>query len=330
MRAAVTAEAGGFEVVSLPDPSPGPDELVIRVAACGVCGSDLKARPFMPPGMVMGHEFGGEVVAVGTGTQGWREGTNVAVLPVVSCGRCERCSSGDVAHCASGRYVGMGADAGGFADFAVVPARLAFPLPDELPRIHAALVEPFAVGLHGVSRGEVGPGDSVLVVGAGGVGLTTLAWARANGAVRITVADPESARRALAKQLGATDVLATAVDAERDSYDVVIECVGRPELMEQCEAAARTLGRIVIAGACDQPMPLEPIGALLKELTIRFSVAYRPDEFHRVIDAFRTGAVDPSPVVGPALGLDRVGEAFDLVRSAGTQGRVLILPAAAG
>jgi len=84
MRAAVTAEAGGFEVVSLPDPSPGPDELVIRVAACGVCGSDLKARPFMPPGMVMGHEFGGEVVAVGTGTQGWREGTNVAVLPVVA------------------------------------------------------------------------------------------------------------------------------------------------------------------------------------------------------------------------------------------------------
>lgn len=324
MRAAVTTEARGFEVVSLPDPSPGPDQLVIRVATCGVCASDLKARPFMPPGTVMGHEFGGEVVAVGAGTHGWREGSNVAVLPVVSCGRCDACSSGDVSHCASRRFVGMGADAGGFAELVVVPARLAFPLPDELPGRYAALVEPFAVGLHGVSRGEVGPGDSVLVVGAGGVGLTTLAWARANGAERITVADPEPARRTLAQQLGATDVLASAADAERDRYDVVIECVGRPELMEQCEAAARARGRIVISGACDKHMPLEPIGALLKELTIRFSVAYRPDEFLRVIDAFRTGVVDPSPIVGPTVGLDRVSEAFDLVHSAGTQGRVLV------
>ena len=326
MRAAVTTEAGGFEVITVSDPSPEPDQLVIRVAACGVCGSDLKAQPVMPPGTVMGHELGGEVVAVGTGTHGWREGTNVAVLPVVSCGRCERCSSGDVAHCSSARYVGMGGGAGGFAELAVTPARLAFPLPDGLPRTYAALVEPFAVGLHCVGRGEVGPGDRVLVVGAGGVGLTTLAWARVNGAERITVADPEPARRGHAQHLGATDVLASAADAERDGYDVVIECVGRPELMEQCEAAGRALGRIVVAGACDKPMPLEPIGALLKELTIRFSVAYRPDEFLRVIEAFRTGAVDPSPVVGPTVGLDRVGEAFDLVRRVGTQGRVLISP----
>jgi (R,R)-butanediol dehydrogenase / meso-butanediol dehydrogenase / diacetyl reductase len=326
MRAAVTTGSGGFAVVTLPDPSPGPDQLVIRVAACGVCGSDLKARPFLPPGTVMGHEFGGEVVAVGTRAHEWREGTNVAVLPVLSCGGCEPCSTGEVAHCGSRRYVGMGTEAGGFAELVVVPARLAFPLPEELPRIYAALVEPFAVGLHGVRRGEVGPGDRVLVVGAGGVGLTTLAWARVNGAAQITVADPEPARRALAQQLGATDVLASAADADRDTYDVAVECVGRPELMEQCEAAVRALGRIVIAGACDKSMSLEPIGALLKELTIRFSVAYQPDEFHRVIDAFRTGAVDPSPVIGPTVGLDRVGEAFDLVRNAGTQGRVLVAP----
>ena len=139
MRAAVTTEAGGFEVITVSDPSPEPDQLVIRVAACGVCGSDLKAQPVMPPGTVMGHELGGEVVAVGTGTHGWRDGTNVAVLPVVSCGRCERCSSGDVAHCSSARYVGMGGGAGGFAELAVIPARLAFPLPDGLPRTYAAL-----------------------------------------------------------------------------------------------------------------------------------------------------------------------------------------------
>src|SRR5262245_13620841 len=104
MKAAVTTEAGGFEVVTLPDPSPERDQLVIRVTACGVCGSDLKARPVMPPGTVMGHEFGGEVVAIGSEALGWREGTHAAVLPVVSCGRCDRCSSGDVAHCTSSRF----------------------------------------------------------------------------------------------------------------------------------------------------------------------------------------------------------------------------------
>ena len=91
MKAAVTTEDHGFEVVDLPDPTPDADQLVIRVAACGVCGSDIKAQPYAPAGMVMGHELGGEVVAVGSRADGWREGTNVAVLPVISCGTCQYC-----------------------------------------------------------------------------------------------------------------------------------------------------------------------------------------------------------------------------------------------
>jgi (R,R)-butanediol dehydrogenase / meso-butanediol dehydrogenase / diacetyl reductase len=102
MRAAVTTTdkgSGGFEVVEVPDPIPGPDQLVIRVNACGVCGSDIKAQPFAPAGLVMGHELGGEIVAVGPDTEGWREGTNVAVLPVISCGSCQYCRAGLVPHC---------------------------------------------------------------------------------------------------------------------------------------------------------------------------------------------------------------------------------------
>jgi (R,R)-butanediol dehydrogenase / meso-butanediol dehydrogenase / diacetyl reductase len=327
VKAAVTTEAHGFEVIDMPDPSPNPDQLLIRVAACGVCGSDIKAQPFAPPGMVMGHELGGEVIAGGSEIDDYWTGVTVAVLPVISCGRCLYCAAGEVSHCADASYIGMG-PAGGFAELIAVPARHAFEIPADLPAIYSALVEPFAVGLHGVHRAEISSGDEVLVVGAGGVGLTTLAWALEQGGTRVTVADPDAERRELARALGATDVLASASDAEPASYDAAIECVGRPELVQTCQPALRPRGRLVISGACSEPTPIEPVTALLKELTIRYSVCYRPDEFRKVIDAFVDGSIDPSPMVGPTLELSRVGEAFDLVRTVAVHGRVLVSPSA--
>jgi threonine dehydrogenase-like Zn-dependent dehydrogenase len=326
MKAAITTERHGFDVVEVPDPTPGPDEVVIRVAACGICGSDIKAQPYLPAGIIMGHELGGRIIALGSNVKTWREGANVAVLPVISCGRCRYCEAGMVAHCAQTRYIGMGPDGGGFAELAVIPSRHVFALPDDLPTTYAALVEPFAVGLHGVHCAEVSHGENVLVVGAGGVGLTTIAWARAKGAARVTAADPDPQRRKLAMVMGATDVLASASEAEAEAYGVAIECVGRPELLQPCQSAVRRLGRIVISGACAEPIGVEPVTALLKELTIRFSVCYRPDEFRDVIDAFGTGAIDPAPMLGPRVGLNRITDAFDLVRSTGVKGRVLVTP----
>jgi len=327
MKAAVTTEQHGFEVIEMPDPTPGPGELVIRVAACGVCGSDIKAQPFMPAGMVMGHELGGQIVAVGSDVDGWLEGTTVAVLPVVSCGTCQYCAAGAVSHCAQARYIGMGSDGGGFAELAVVAARHAFALPPDMTDIYAALVEPFAVGLHGVHSAHVSPGEDVLVVGAGGVGLTTIAWARARGAERVTVVDPDAQRRESARAMGATDARASVADTEANAYDVALECVGRPKLLQACQAVVRPQGRIVISGACAEPAPIEPVTALLKELSIRYSVCYTPREFREVIAAFATGAVDPAPMLGPALPLNRIAEAFELVRNARTHGRVLVTPA---
>ncbi|MCV7411028.1 alcohol dehydrogenase [Mycobacterium florentinum] len=326
MRAAVTTEDHGFDIIEIPCPTPGPGELVIRVAACGICGSDIKAQPFMPAGIIMGHELGGEIVAVGSDAGGWQQGTNVAVLPVVSCGDCRYCAAGAVSHCPATRYIGMGPDGGGFAEFAAVPAKHAFVLPGEINCSYSALVEPFAVGLHGVHNANVTPGEDVLVVGAGGVGLTTIAWARALGARRVTAVDPDAQRRETARAMDATDVVASVADADTNGYDAAVECVGRPELLRACQAAVRPQGRIVISGACAEPMPVEPITALLKELTIRYSVAYTPDEFRTVISAFASGAVDPAPMVGPTLGLDRITEAFDLVRGSRTHGRVLVKP----
>jgi (R,R)-butanediol dehydrogenase/meso-butanediol dehydrogenase/diacetyl reductase len=326
VKAAVTTEQHGFEVIEIPDPTPGPGELVIRVAACGVCGSDIKAQPFMPAGMVMGHELGGAIVAVGSGAGDWRAGTKVAVLPVISCGSCQNCAAGVVSHCAQTRYLGIGPDRGGFAELAVVPARHAFALPDDMTDRYTALVEPFAVGLHGVHSAQVSSGEDVLVVGAGGVGLTTIAWARAVGARRVTAVDPDAQRRDSALAMGATDAVASVAEADANAYDAAVECVGHQELLQACQTAVRPRGRIVISGACAEPVPIEPVTALLKELTIRFSVCYTPDEFREVIAAFGSGAVDPAPMVGPALGLNRIAEAFDLVRGARVHGRVLVTP----
>src|SRR5580693_2155698 len=328
MKAAVTTEdkdSGGFEVVELPDPTPDTGQLVIRVTACGVCGSDIKAQPFAPAGMVMGHELGGEVVAVGAHTDGWSESTNVAVLPVISCGSCRYCRAGLVSHCPKASYIGMG-PAGGFAEYAAAPGDHCFALPKELPADYSALVEPFAVGLHGVHSAEISPGDDVLIVGAGGVGLTTLVWALEKGGVRVTVADPDPRRRDAARAIGATDVLACASDAEPQAYDAVLECVGRPELVQTCQPALRPRGRVIVSGACAEPTSIEPITALLKEITVRYSVAYSTDEFQEVITAFSTGEVDPIPTVGPTFDLDHISDAFDAVREAHVQGRVSVTP----
>lgn len=325
MKAAVTTGDGGFEVTDLPDPTPGADQLVIRVTACGVCGSDIKAQPYAPAGLVMGHELGGEVVAVGSGTDGWHEGPNVAVLPVISCGLCRYCQIGLVSHCAEASYIGMG-PAGGFAEYAAVPARHCFALPAEVPSAYAALVEPFAVGLHGVHSAEIAPGDDVLIVGAGGVGLTTLVWALHRGGARVTVADPDPQRRISAMSMGATDGLASVSEADPGSYDTVIECVGRPELVQACQPALRPRGRLVVSGACAEPTAIEPITALLKELTVRYSVAYSTDEFRDVVRAFGRGDIDPAPTIGPSFGLDHVADAFAAVRGATAHGRVSVTP----
>ena len=325
MKAAVTTADHGFEVVEFPDPTAEAGQVVIRVAACGVCGSDIKAQPYAPAGMVMGHELGGEIVDVGPQVDGWRTGTNVAVLPVISCGVCKYCQAGAVAHCPAASYIGMG-PAGGFAEFAVIPARHAFPLPVELPTTYSALVEPFAVGLHAVHSAEIAEGDDVLIVGGGGVGLTTLVWTLHNGGVRVMVADPDLQRRDTARAVGATDVLASAADADPGAYDAVIECVGLPDLITACQPALRPRGRLVIAGACAEPTTIEPITALLKELTVRYSVAYSIDEFRGVVAAFGNGDIDPNPMIGPSFDLEHVAEAFDAVRAAHSQGRVSVSP----
>jgi (R,R)-butanediol dehydrogenase/meso-butanediol dehydrogenase/diacetyl reductase len=326
MWAAVSTEGGAFELRTVPDPVPDVGELLLRVTACGLCGSDLKARGAFPVGTVMGHEFGGEVVAVGPGAQTWRNGTRAAVLPVTFCGTCDWCLAGDVIHCASAILVGLGGRPGGFAELAAVPATSAFAVPDDIDPRHTALVEPYAVGLHCVRAAAVGTGDAVLVIGAGTVGLTCTTWARVQGAARITVVDPLVQRRTHAANFGATDTHAAVGDATPGSYDVVIECVGKPGLLDAGVTAARPRGRIVVAGTCIEPDPFMSVAALMKEVSIRFAVYYTPEEFRTVIESFATGTIDPGPLVGATMGLGSLAEGFDALAAGSTLGKILIQP----
>jgi (R,R)-butanediol dehydrogenase / meso-butanediol dehydrogenase / diacetyl reductase len=327
MQAAVITEGGKLEVERVDDPTPGQGELVVRVSRCGICGSDLKSRPAMPHGTVMGHEFAGEVVAVGPDTgDRWREGQHAAVFPVFSCGTCRWCLAGDVAHCTTARLVGLGGSHGGFAEYATASAALAVALPDDIAESHGALVEPFAVGLHAVRTAGIGPGDDVLVFGGGPVGLTTARWAREAGAARVVVADPVAPRRQMAEQMGASQVLDPAAEEIGRDYDVVVECVGKPGLLDACVGASATMGRIVVAGVCVEPDPYLPVVALLKEVSIGFAVYYRPDEFRQVVDAFATGQIDPTPLVTDTVALTEVDAAFDRLLHDPDDVKVLVDP----
>ena len=178
MRAAVLNDDHELEVTDVADPSPGPSELVLEVTACGICGSDLKLRSSMPAGIVMGHEFCGVIVAAGADTDpAWRTGRHVTALPIFGCGTCLACVAGEPAHCVQADYVGVGGSPGAFAEYVRVDQRETVGLPESIDPVLGALVEPLAVGLHAIERAHIRSGDKVLVLGAGPVGLSVIAWA---------------------------------------------------------------------------------------------------------------------------------------------------------
>jgi (R,R)-butanediol dehydrogenase / meso-butanediol dehydrogenase / diacetyl reductase len=327
MRAAVVNSTHGFDLTEVPDPTPGPEELVLRVDACGICGSDLKAVDHMPVGLVMGHEFCGEVVAAGRqAADDWALGTAVAALPLIGCGTCLACLAGDVPHCPTVDAIGVGGSSGAYAEFVRVSGREAHRLPESLERGAGALVEPLAVGLNAVERVGLRAGDSVLVVGAGPVGLAVITWARLLGAGPITVSEPEPERRLAAALFGAVGGIDPTSEPIGGPYDVVFECVGRPGLIDVCVSAAAVHGRVLIAGVCTKPDPFVPVAALVKELTMSFSVYYQRRHFAHTIAMLAAGRIDPALFITDRVGLDDFPAVFAALQLPSAQRKVLVQP----
>jgi (R,R)-butanediol dehydrogenase/meso-butanediol dehydrogenase/diacetyl reductase len=337
VRAAVFQGPGQpLAIEQVSDPTPGPGELVLRVRACGICGTDLHmSRLALPRGLVMGHEFAGEIAALGRDAAAhWKLGERVCALPVIGCAACLPCLAGEPQYCAQMRATGLGPVGGAYAEYVLVGAAESLRLPEALSDVQGALIEPLAVGLHALRAAELRPGDDVLVLGAGPVGIAALLWARHLGARRVAVSDPLEPRRALAQRCGAELTLdpgAEEVGAALSRHwsgapEVILECVGAPGLLQQTFALAPVRGRIVVVGVCLKPDPLETGVALTKDLSLRFVSYYSRGDFAYALAMLEARRLDPSPMVSEVIGLDQLPATFEALHHPTDQCKVIVAP----
>lgn len=333
MKAVVVHQEGRLALETVPDPTPAAGELVLRVSACGICGSDLHShqKGLMPPGTIMGHEFCGEVAE---SSHVYKAGERVCALPTLSCGSCDRCRSGLGAYCKRQKPIGLGVSSGAFAEYVAVAPHEIVRLPDGVDTTQGALVEPLAVGLHAVNLGRIRRGETCLVMGAGPIGLATALWARHFGAGRVIVSEPVAARRNLAEQMGATSVLDPgdeSMDAQLrelapDGPDVVFEAVGAPGLIQEAIGRVRFRGRVVVVGVCFSADTIQPVSATFKEASVRFVLAYEKDDFQYTVDMMDQERIDPRPMVTDRIGLEGVPEAFESLKAPHSQCKVMVFP----
>jgi 2-desacetyl-2-hydroxyethyl bacteriochlorophyllide A dehydrogenase len=330
---AIVFEAVGrpLRIDERPVPEPAEDEALIKISACGICGSDLHMsedpKAFgVNEGFVLGHEFAGEVMSCGSAVTNLRRGDLVAVAPMRGCGRCDNCMQGKPAWCPEMRLIG-----GGYAEFAAVAARQCRALPHDLPTSEGALAEPTAVGLHAVMRSGLKPGDNVLVLGAGPIGLLVAFWARRFGARRVIVADVNRYQEDRAAAIGATAFAQSGPDLAADIQkrtgappDIVFECVGKRGLLDFACRLVRTHGVVVGVGLCVGGDDWDPFAALSKEIQIVFAAFFSMPEFETALEALGPGRFRPQALVTGRVSLDQAPEVFEALRRRTTQCKVLI------
>ncbi len=336
MRAAVTRAIGEPLVVTdLPDPEPGAGEVLVRVTACGVCGSDLHlADALDSPGLVLGHEFAGEIVELGPGVEELlRVGDRIAGFPLVGCGRCEACLTGATSKCVQAEQLGFQRP-GAFAELVTMASRGAFVLPENIDDRHGALVEPLAVAHHALDRTVMERGEPVLVIGAGPVGVAVALWARHFGAREVVVSDPIIHRRELAEQSGATATIDPTAEDVASAFDriagrppgVVVECVGLPGLIQHAMDVAGNDARVTVVGVCMADDTTFPLTALSKELATQYVLYYRTRDFSETIAALAAGRIDPSPFLTGTFGLDDLPDRFEALKHPTTECKILVEP----
>lgn len=322
MKAAVFAGPGKpLAVENVADPEPGLGEVIIKVHRCGICGSDIhmtsEHTPFYPSGSVIGHEFAGEVVALGRGAEKLKVGQRITAMPVGGCGRCPACLAGWPLACAQAETI-----VGGFGQYMRVAERSAVILPASVSMADGALIEPLAVGLHGASSANMAPGARVLVIGAGSVALSVILWCRRLGAGRIAVLSRSMRNRDIASQFGAQAFELTGDgEAERIAEalggppDFVFECAGAVGLTQKAAELVRLGGTVMSMGFCAQPDPIIPMVATWRQITIKFTFAYGLKDFEYCADMLASGAIDPQLMLSEAVSLEELPAKFESIRA---------------
>lgn len=319
MKALLLSQYRQLELTDIAVPEPATDEVLIRVAACGICGSDVhgydgSSGRRIPP-IVMGHEAAGTVAAVGKAASGLTKGARVTFDSTVYCGECAPCSRGEVNLCDHRQVLGVSCGdyrrAGAFAEFVVVPARIVHRLPDNLSFSEAAMLEAVAVALHAVSLVPVPAGSTALVVGAGTIGLLLQQALRVAGCSRVYVADVDATRLQLSRDLGATGVLSATSEliaqilqlTNGAGVDIAVEAVGKSETVNTAIDSVRKGGSIVLVGniSPEAALPLQKV--VTRQIRLQGSCA-SAGEYPKAIELLSTGAIRVKPLITAVAPLD--------------------------
>ena len=337
MRALVVTPPGRpFAIEERPDPKPGEGEIVVKIGRCGICGTDLSWTSgctehgmVWPVGSVIGHEWAGEVVELGRNVERVKLGDIVTGMCGVGCGRCLHCVQGEPFMCPSVHIY-----ASGFAEYLLSHDRAAVVLPKSLSMADGALIEPLAVGLHGVVMSGMAAGDRVLVLGAGSVGLAAIFWARRLGAGKIVAASRSERRAEMAIAMGADRFVATGNDetarveaALGGPPDIVFECAGVPGMLAKSLTHVRRKGVVMSLGFCTSADPVVPALAGSKQAQLRFAVAYTLADFEHCARVFDRDALpDPKLMISDVFGLDAFPAVIEELRGPNEYSKVHLDP----
>lgn len=326
MRTAVLVEPHQFELRDRPKPSPGPDDVLLSVSDVGICGSDVHYYEYGRIGdyvvenpLVLGHESAGEVIEVGANVTTLEPGDRVALEPGVPCRRCTHCKSGNYHLCEEVRFMATPPHDGAFTEYVSWPEDYAYELPETVSTTEGALCEPLSVGIHACRRGDVGTGDTVLVAGAGPIGLLAMEAARAAGATDIVVTDVVEEKLTFARERGA-DLAVNVADDDVEELveeytdgvgaDVVIEASGATPSIQSTLDVVRRGGTVVLVGlASEATVPFDVLDIIDNELDVLGSFRYK-NTYPAAIDLLADGVVDVEGIVGFESSLEDIDAAF--------------------
>ena len=339
MPVAVYTRPGHVEVQERPVPSPGPGQVLVEVGHCGVCGSDIHMilEGWGTPGAVLGHEWTGVVTALGPDVSGWAVGDEVVGGPSPRCGRCRRCLAGRPSQCENRDGVVADDLDGAFARYHLVDQRSLLRVPEGITAREAALAEPLAVALHGITRSGIEVGQSAMVFGAGPIGALVVAALVARGIGPVTVVEPGPARQDLARALGAAEVIHPDElevypmwEPERISpraVDVVLECSGKKAAMEAGFHQLCRGGQLVLVGAGIEAPTFDPNRLLLNELSVTGSFVYDHDGFEQALALLASGALPTDLLIDPVdVPLDGLPDALAGLARGTIAGKVMVVP----
>lgn len=338
MRSAELTAERTLRIVDRARPAPGPQDVVIRVEAAGICGSDLRTRRYgsLPPGTVLGHEFVGRVAEAGPSVTTLKPGDRVVAVPLAWCGRCAWCARGAQQLCTDmwEGSVGLGARPGAFAEYVVVAAASCRPFPGDRPAWAGTLVEPFAVGLHASRRSRRAgqPDAPVVILGAGPIGLMVLAAARLSAAdTPVVVAEPNPVRAAAAGLLGATAVVPVAADAALalgTMPELAFDCTGTTTALGEASRLLAPHGELILVSVIEADQDCDVPGRVWvsQELDCRGSSGYSATDFGDALRAVASGAVDLAPVVGGQRPLDEAERAFTDLAASDAPAKLVLTP----